>query len=202
MSTASPDLLPAPPSPVVGARPRASREPRLVVPRRTGDPLVVGAVHLLCLGLVLLGARAEFLRNSIRLDEAQSLWQTNHSYGSLLRIIAEDVHVPLYHVLLRTWRLVLGPDIQTARLLSLLFLLAAVPVFYLVARKVLSTPWALFALVVFSCSPFDYHHIPNKQPGKCISLPESQGRSSILWIACVCNFCFYDFADASRRLLE
>lgn len=154
MSTASPDLLPARPSPVVGARPRAHREPRLVVPRRAGDPLVVGAVHLLCLGLVLLGARAEFLRNSIRLDEAQSLWQTNRSYGSLLRIVAEDVHVPLYHVLLRTWRLVFGPDIQTARLLSLLFLLAAVPVFYLVARKVLSTPWALFALVVFSCSPF------------------------------------------------
>jgi hypothetical protein len=114
----------------------------------------VAVVHLLCLGLVVLGARVEFLRNSIRLDEAQSLWQTNHSYGALLQIIAEDVHVPLYHVLLRTWRLVLGPDVQTARLLSLVFLLAAVPVFYLVARKVLSTPWALFALVVFSCSPF------------------------------------------------
>nr|WP_275585884.1 glycosyltransferase family 39 protein [Geodermatophilus sabuli] len=60
----------------------------------------------------------------------------------------------MYHVLLRTWRLTLGPDVQTARLLSLVFLLAAVPVFYLVARKVLSRPWALFALVVFSCSPF------------------------------------------------
>ncbi len=152
----STDLLSAPPSPAVGprARHRAHQESRLVVPRRSGDPVVVGLVHLLCLGLVVLGARAEFLRNSIRLDEAQSLWQTNHSYGELLRIIAEDVHVPLYHVLLRTWRLVLGPDVETARLLSLVFLLAAVPVFYAVARKVLSTPWALFALVVFSCSPF------------------------------------------------
>ena len=148
------DLLSAPPSPAVGSRSRARRETRLVVPRRGGDPVVVAAVHLLCLGLVVLGARIEFLRNSIRLDEAQSLWQTNHSYDDLLRIIAQDVHVPLYHVLLRTWRLVLGPDVETARLLSLVFLLAAVPVFYLVARKVLSRPWALFALVVFSCSPF------------------------------------------------
>lgn len=151
----STDLLsPAPPAPAERPRHRARREPRRVVPRRSGDPLLVAAVHLLCLGLVLLGARVEWLRNSIRLDEAQSLWQTNHSYGDLLRIIAEDVHVPLYHVLLRTWRLVLGPDIGTARTMSLLFLLAAVPVFYLVARKVLSRPWALFALVVFSCSPF------------------------------------------------
>ncbi len=150
------DLLSAPPSSADGSRPRARarRDTRLVVPRRSGDPVVVGLVHLLSLGLVVLGARAEFLRNSIRLDEAQSLWQTNHSYESLLQIVAEDVHVPLYHVLLRTWRLVLGPDVETARLLSLVFLLAAVPVFYLVARKVLSRPWALFALVVFSCSPF------------------------------------------------
>jgi mannosyltransferase len=150
----STDLLTTPPTPTVGPRHRARRDNRLVVPRRSGDPVVVGLVHLLSLGLVVLGARAEFLRNSVRLDEAQSLWQTNHSYEALLGIIAEDVHVPLYHVLLRTWRLVLGPDVETARLLSLLFLLAAVPVFYLVARKVLSTRWALFALVVFSCSPF------------------------------------------------
>ncbi|WNV75880.1 glycosyltransferase family 39 protein [Geodermatophilus sp. DSM 44513] len=115
---------------------------------------MVAFVHLLCLGLVVLGARVEYLRNSIRLDEAQSLWQTNRTYEDMLRVIAQDVHVPLYHVLLRTWRLVLGPDVETARLLSLLFLLASVPVFYLVARKVLSRPWALFALVVFSCSPF------------------------------------------------
>ncbi len=148
------ELLSAPPSLVDGSRHRARRDTRLVVPRRSGDPVVVGLVHLLSFGIVLLGARAEFLRNSIRLDEAQSLWQTNHSYESLLQIVARDVHVPLYHVLLRTWRLVLGPDVETARLLSLVFLLAAVPVFYLVARKVLSTPWALFALVVFSCSPF------------------------------------------------
>lgn len=153
MSTASTDLLPAP-SPVSGASRHAHRKSGRVVPRRAGDPLVVAAIHLLCFGLVWLGARAELLRNSIRLDEAQSLWQTNHSYGSLLQIVAQDVHVPLYHVLLRTWRLVLGPDVQTARVLSLVFLLAAIPVFYLVARKVLSRPWALFALVVFSCSPF------------------------------------------------
>jgi hypothetical protein len=114
----------------------------------------VAAVHLVCLGAVVLGARLEFLRNSIRLDEAQSLFQTDYSYEAMLRIIAKDVHVPLYHVVLRTWRLVLGPDVETARLLSLVFLLACVPMFYLVARTCLSTRWALFSLVVFSCSPF------------------------------------------------
>jgi hypothetical protein len=151
----STDLLSTRPSPPAGPRhARAREESPRILSRRAGDPVVVVLVHVLCLGLVALGARVEFLRNSIRLDEAQSLWQTNHSYADLLRTIAEDVHVPLYHVLLRTWRLVLGPDVVTARLLSLIFLLAAVPVFYLVAAKVLRRPWALFAVVLFSCSPF------------------------------------------------
>lgn len=117
-------------------------------------PAAVTAVHLLSFGIVLLGSRLAFAGKSIRLDEAQSLWQTNRSYGALLDVVAEDVHVPLYHLVLRTWRLLLGPDIQTARQLSLVFLLASIPVFYLVARKLLSTAWALFAVVVFSSSPF------------------------------------------------
>ena len=184
----STDLLSPPSSRVDGSRHRARREPRRVVPRRSGDPVVVALVHLLCLGLVVLGARVEFLRNSIRLDEAQSLWQTGHSYGDLLRIIAEDVHVPLYHVLLRTWRLLLGPDVETARLLSLVFLLAAVPVFYAVARKVLSTPWALFALVVFSCSPFLQWY------GN-----EARMYSMLVLVTLVSQYCFMTVVDTGRR---
>lgn len=117
-------------------------------------PAAVGAVQLLSFAIVLLGSRFAYSGKSLRLDEAQSLWQTDRSYGAMLDVVAGDVHVPLYHVLLRTWRLLLGPDVQTARQLSLVFLLASIPVFYLVARKVLSTSWALFAVVLFSCSPF------------------------------------------------
>jgi hypothetical protein len=135
-------------------RARSEREAAGGGPRSLARHAPVLAVHLLCLGIIALGSRFALLHKSIRLDEAQSLWQTDHSYRALLQTVAKDVHVPLYHLVLRTWRLVLGPDIETARLLSLVFLLASVPVFYVVARKLLSRPWALLALVVFSCSPF------------------------------------------------
>jgi len=138
----------------VHAAPTPSPWARGIAAVRRARRAPVVAVHLLALGIIVLGSRTALLDKSIRLDEAQSLWQTDHSYGYLLRLIAEDVHVPLYHVLLRTWRLVFGPDIVTARLFSLIFLLAAVPVFYAVARKCLSRPWAMFGLVVFACSPF------------------------------------------------
>lgn len=92
--------------------------------------------------------------NSIRLDEAQSLWQTSHSIAGTLKVVAQDVHVPLYHLLLHFWQVAFGQTIETARLLSLLFFLATIPVVYLLARRVLSVNWSLFVTVLFSLSPF------------------------------------------------
>ena len=149
------DLLTRPPLTAPARRAEPVRPPETPRHRpRWTRPVVVLAVHLLSFDIIRLGSGFAYLGKSLRLDEAQSLWQTDRSYGTLLDLLAEDVHAPLYHVLLRTWRLLLGSDVETARLLSLVFLLASVPVFYLVARKLLSTPWALFAVVLFSCSPF------------------------------------------------
>lgn len=115
---------------------------------------VVAGVQLACAAAVLALSRLYFAGLSMRLDEAQSLGQTDHRYSEVLVTVAQDVHVPGYHLLLRTWRLLYGTDLETARALSLVFFLAAVPLLYLVARKALDTRWSLFAVVVFSLSPF------------------------------------------------
>ena len=36
------------------------------------------------------------MHESLRLDEAQSLWPSSRSFGGVLYIVAQDVHVPLY----------------------------------------------------------------------------------------------------------
>ncbi|MBF5080295.1 glycosyltransferase family 39 protein [Quadrisphaera sp. INWT6] len=115
---------------------------------------VVAGVQLACAAAVLLLSRLYFAGLSMRLDEAQSLGQTDHRYSEVLVTVAQDVHVPGYHLLLRTWRLLYGTDLETARALSLIFFLASIPLLYLVARRALDTRWSLFAVVVFSLSPF------------------------------------------------
>ncbi|GAC1391944.1 MAG: hypothetical protein NVSMB46_06280 [Candidatus Saccharimonadales bacterium] len=95
-----------------------------------------------------------FIHNSIRLDEAQSLWQTSHSLTGTLKVVAQDVHVPLYHLLLHFWQLYVGADIVSARLLSLLFFILTIPIIYLLARTILSVNWSLLVVVLFSMSPF------------------------------------------------
>lgn len=114
----------------------------------------IGTVILACLAGVLAISFFVLMNQSIRLDESQSLWQTSHSLSGMLRVVATDVHVPGYHILLHFWQLYLGNDVLVIRGLSLLFFLATIPVVYLLARQILSVRWALFATALFSFSPF------------------------------------------------
>ncbi len=95
-----------------------------------------------------------FMHQSLRLDEAQSLWQTSRGFKDVLMIIAGDVHVPLYHLMLRFWRLYIGDGVAFARLLSLVAYLVSIPFFYLLAKEVSHRRVALFATLLFSISPF------------------------------------------------
>ncbi len=109
---------------------------------------------MVCLLGILALSYFVLLQQSIRLDEAQSLWQTSHSLYGTLRVVAQDVHVPLYHIILHYWQVIFGQSIEVARGLSLLFFVASIPFVYALARQVLRTNWALFATILFSFSPF------------------------------------------------
>lgn len=105
---------------------------------------------LFCVGLSLFFLSGQ----SLRLDEAQSLWQSGRSVPGILNLVAEDVHVPLYHVILHYWRLVLGDGVLTARLLSLLFYLASIPALYALGELAYSRKIGLFAALLLTVSPF------------------------------------------------
>lgn len=121
---------------------------------RAHQRLSVFVTLALCMIGAVLISRFGLIHQSLRLDEAQSLWQTSHSIGETLRVVAEDVHVPLYHILLHFWQLYFGNGVETARVLSLIFFLITIPLVYLLARQVLAITWALFATVLFSFMPF------------------------------------------------
>lgn len=94
------------------------------------------------------------LPQSLRLDESQSIWQVTHSFSGMLGVVAQDVHMPFYHILLHGWVLAFGTDVAVVRLPSLIFFLATIPFVYLLARTIVSRKWALFAALAFSLSPF------------------------------------------------
>jgi mannosyltransferase len=107
-----------------------------------------------CIVLVTVLSFAFFLNQSLRLDEAQSLWQTSHSVGKIFNIIGQDVHVPLYHIMLHFWQVFFGSSVPVARLFSLLFFILAIPALFRLAKLVYGEQVALFTILLFSISPF------------------------------------------------
>lgn len=105
--------------------------------------------------LFVVGLSALFFSTqSLRLDEAQSLWQSGRSAGDILTLIAQDVHVPLYHELLHFWRLIVGDSVGAARFLSLVFYLALIPAMYLLGKLAYGRNAGLFAAALITISPF------------------------------------------------
>lgn len=95
-----------------------------------------------------------FANGSLRLDEAQSLFQTNRDISGMLYLVGQDVHVPLYHILLHYWQMIFGNDIFTARMLSLIFFLLTIPSVYVLGKYVFSRRVGLFAALLVTISPF------------------------------------------------
>ena len=113
------------------------------------------AIFLGLLMLFVLVISVFFFSNqSLRLDESQSLWQTSLSPAAMFKTIAQDVHVPLYHILLHFWQLSFGNSVPAARDLSLIFFVLMIPVFYITGAKAYSQTVGLFAALLAALSPF------------------------------------------------
>lgn len=91
---------------------------------------------------------------SIRLDEAQSIWYYTKSVPAFLKLTAEDVHVPLYGFILHFWLQIWGNSIIAARTLSLIFFVLTVPMLFKLIKEVSNKRVALFTAFLFSLSPF------------------------------------------------
>ncbi len=96
----------------------------------------------------------QLLSQSIRLDEAQSIWASTKPVVGILGYLSQDVAAPLYALLLHFWIQVFGPDIMLARILSLIFLLMTLPVLYRLARESSNKKVAMLTVILFSLSPF------------------------------------------------
>lgn len=113
-------------------------------------------LSLLFIPAFLVAAVAIFLnlRASIRLDEAQQLWASAKTIPGILEYIAQDVHVPLYALLLHIWMQIFGNSIVSARLLSVLFFVLSLWPLYVLAQRTAGERTARIAVSLYCLSPF------------------------------------------------
>ncbi|MBI4128934.1 MAG: glycosyltransferase family 39 protein, partial [Parcubacteria group bacterium] len=115
------------------------------------------AIGFTLAGLMVLGAGIRIWNiggESLRLDEAQSVWQASHSTEFIRVYMLKNVHLPLHNTLLHYWMQLFGTSEIAVRMLAVIPGILSIPVLYLLAREFVVKKWALFATFVATVSPF------------------------------------------------
>lgn len=96
---------------------------------------------------------------SLWMDEAWSVWIANRPFAGVLALVRQaDVHPPLYYILLRIWMSVFGSSPAAVRSLSVVLSSAAIPIVFVIARRILPRRAALAAALLTAVSPFQVHY--------------------------------------------
>jgi hypothetical protein len=120
-----------------------------------GKPWVVVAL------LAALGATLRLIQLGFQplwFDEGYSFYFAGSSIPKLIADTAVDIHPPLYYLLLKGWLAVFGAGVIPARLLSAAIGTAAIPLLYLLGRRLAGQSTALWAAALLAISPFHIYY--------------------------------------------
>jgi 4-amino-4-deoxy-L-arabinose transferase-like glycosyltransferase len=135
---------------VVSLRTDIARREGLIAPARL-------VLSFTLLGLVLRRARLDF--QPLWWDEGYSAWFATHPLGQMIRLTAEDIHPPLYYALLHAWTLLAGPGPISLRLVSVAAGVAAIPLMYVAAARILdSRRVGLVAAFLLAINPLQVYY--------------------------------------------
>src|SRR5581483_2529537 len=95
--------------------------------------------------MAVVFALAFFLGQSIRFDEAETVWASSKHISSVLQFSAQNFESPLYLLLLHGWEIMFGTDIVLARILSLIFFIGAIWAMYWLGKAAYDKKHGLFA---------------------------------------------------------
>lgn len=88
-------------------------------------------------------------------DESYSAVIIERSVPGIIETTANDVHPPLYYIMLKGWSLLFGESMSVLRLSSVFFMLLAVLIVWTTLKKEkFITKWPLFVLAVMLFGPF------------------------------------------------
>jgi len=101
-------------------------------------------------------------------DEGYTLWISRLSPSDIWRTLALDTSSPLYYILVHYWVKCVGSSAASLRALSALFATLSVPLFYLIARKMLAERTAIWlAMMLYAVS---YLQVWYSKEARCYTL--------------------------------
>jgi mannosyltransferase len=111
-------------------------------------------VGLLVLTLLAVALRVSELGIGFWIDEGLSVGISDRPLGDIPHALRLDGSPPLYYLLLHVWMALFGTSEEATRVMSLVFVVAMVPVSWWAARMLFGTRAAWMAAVLMATNPF------------------------------------------------
>ncbi|MBN1657988.1 MAG: glycosyltransferase family 39 protein [Anaerolineae bacterium] len=91
-------------------------------------------------------------------DEGWSVYFAVADVPEMMRLTAVDIHPPLYYLLLHAWVSLFGPSVLSVRFLSVLIGVAAVPLIYMVGRRLVDRRLGAATALLLTFSPLHIYY--------------------------------------------
>lgn len=108
----------------------------------------------ICIAIFTGLTLASIAKFSVWHDESYTATLIESSFSGVIERTGNDVHPPLYYLLLKSWSLIFGDSILALRLFSSVTILIAVIITWRIIRKSYGTKIGLLALLMMSIGPF------------------------------------------------
>jgi mannosyltransferase len=98
-------------------------------------------------------------KNGLWLDETFSIWMAKHSVGDMLQwLVKIDQHPPLYYFLFHFWTELNGSSPYFARLFSVIFGTATIPIIYLIGKRMSGAVVGICAAAILAFSTINVYY--------------------------------------------
>ena len=91
-------------------------------------------------------------------DEAISINIASSLITNFWKLVINDIHPPLYYLILKGWITLFGTSVFAARSLSVIFSVLTIPFIFLIGRNIKNNQAGLIVSLLYSISPFSIYY--------------------------------------------
>lgn len=110
-------------------------------------------LFLIFLGIAIFLRIINIISEQLWVDEAGSIYYAKAPFNKFWTIIINDIHPPLYYIILKGWIFLFGYSVFSCRLLSAIFSILTLPFLFLIGKDVKNEKLGLIIIFLYSISP-------------------------------------------------
>jgi uncharacterized membrane protein len=115
-------------------------------------------LFIVFLGIAIFLRIINITSEQLWIDEGGSISYAKSSLNIFWTRIINDIHPPLYYVILKGWIFIWGDSVASCRLLSAIFSILTLPILYFIGKEIKDERLGLIIIFLYSISPFSIYY--------------------------------------------